>query len=1085
MLEERDALLEQISAHAEQEARVTPSEFARVRGNYDAQLARVNAQLEEIGPDDEDVLSAEGVEQVAVRDSAAGRSFDGSLPTAGVTDAPTNRGDPRSPAPQSERQSAGAQNDPRTQHPIESVAGRFVRVADLIEARLANNDHAFSESTRKTLTRARQFTARTTADGVPLVDVSAFVRALVDIGNETTSEQPATVAQAIAHVLRTTDTTGGSTRKPRVAPQAPRQGEEHESAALADDGLTAVLADAAQLTPLLMPGEVRIDVTAAAMAALRTAAAQRVLVEDAAPVDGYQAFFSRLSDAVLDVARRTTKAPEGVLRELRPTLAVLRDSVAPERRSPVRFVDDRPAETLDQDRLGMAADAKALAEVICLREPGPPLAVGLFGDWGAGKTTFMNLLEASIEQVTGAQTAAGGEDSAEQSPFVGKVIHIRFNAWHYNDANLWASLTSEFFAQLRAGGAKSQARGNYRGIVRQVMQKVEDLETEITTAVSVTDSASTRAADARRRLQTLDKERQLVTPKAAGAAVAELVTHSAEPELTRYERALALLGRPAQDTTEATSPTDRRTAIAAAAENELVRVASFGGRLSALASAVFRSARSWDDYPAALGLVFGVLLLIVAAVGLFMMGHAMWLRFGAVLGVSLSSLLIGALRVYRTVKPLFAASRRFERERRKALDALDEQTTAARAQLLDAEKAAVLSARTRSAAEIEAARFRGAAPAQVLDFYLNESKETRQFEGELGTISKVRRLFEQLDAIYREAGLEPDPEPAGGPQAGPPPISIDRIVLYIDDLDRCSPQQVVRVLEAVHLLLAFPLFVVVVGVDARWLRQALQTVYRRQLRRSGSSEDSVASVHDYLEKIFQIPIQLRSLAHTQQAMLSGYVEAISGTETTSVKPTPSQGNRPTGAPLRPTSTTPLTPVDVQLAPETQKERVERVMLRPQELQMMSALAPILGRSPRSVKRFVNLYRLIRGRRRGAALDAFLDGAGDSRATFPAFQFWLAVSTGLPSETAALYRSAATDWMTFTSLPATLDGDADDIGEGGEHQAATNLRAHLGGGLAKRHAAAIRAVTTALGTNGDAAFISAAEEVSLYSLPSGV
>jgi hypothetical protein len=38
-------------------------------------------------------------------------------------------------------------------------------------------------------------------------------------------------------------------------------------------------------------------------------------------------------------------------------------------------------------------------------------------------------------------------------------------------------------------------------------------------------------------------------------------------------------------------------------------------------------------------------------------------------------------------------------------------------------------------------------------------------------------------------------------------------VLYIDDLDRCPPRRVVEVLTAMQLLLALPLFVVVVAVD--------------------------------------------------------------------------------------------------------------------------------------------------------------------------------------------------------------------------------------------------------------------------------
>jgi len=47
-----------------------------------------------------------------------------------------------------------------------------------------------------------------------------------------------------------------------------------------------------------------------------------------------------------------------------------------------------------------------------------------------------------------------------------------------------------------------------------------------------------------------------------------------------------------------------------------------------------------------------------------------------------------------------------------------------------------------------------------------------------------------------------------------------RIVLYIDDLDRCPPDSVADVLQAIHMLLFFPLFVVV------WLAK---TSYTRKM----------------------------------------------------------------------------------------------------------------------------------------------------------------------------------------------------------------------------------------------------------------
>ncbi len=89
---------------------------------------------------------------------------------------------------------------------------------------------------------------------------------------------------------------------------------------------------------------------------------------------------------------------------------------------------------------------------------------------------------------------------------------------------------------------------------------------------------------------------------------------------------------------------------------------------------------------------------------------------------------------------------------------------------------------------------------------------------------------------------------AGDDQAEPP----ERIVLYIDDLDRCPPDRVVRVLESVHLMLTLDLFVVVVAVDARWMIRSLEHHYRPFF----GTEDNLISPYDYLDKIFQIPYTL-------------------------------------------------------------------------------------------------------------------------------------------------------------------------------------------------------------------------------------
>ena len=129
--------------------------------------------------------------------------------------------------------------------------------------------------------------------------------------------------------------------------------------------------------------------------------------------------------------------------------------------------------------------------------------------------------------------------------------------------------------------------------------------------------------------------------------------------------------------------------------------------------------------------------------------------------------------------------------------------------------------------------------------------------------------------------------------------SVDRIVLFIDDLDRCQPAKVVDVLQAVHLLLAFPLFAVVVGVDQRCLRQSLRSEFGGVL--SSPSIPSLADDHstileaerpptplDYLEKIFHVPFHLPTMEVTlaYSALVMKLTEpAVASPEPNSIGPT--------------------------------------------------------------------------------------------------------------------------------------------------------------------------------------------------------
>jgi len=77
-----------------------------------------------------------------------------------------------------------------------------------------------------------------------------------------------------------------------------------------------------------------------------------------------------------------------------------------------------------------------------------------------------------------------------------------------------------------------------------------------------------------------------------------------------------------------------------------------------------------------------------------------------------------------------------------------------------------------------------------------------------------------------------------------------RILVVIDDLDRCEPQKAVEVLQAVKLLLNFDSFIVSLGIDARVITRAVEEHYKNMLGPTG------ASGYEYLDKIVQIPFRI-------------------------------------------------------------------------------------------------------------------------------------------------------------------------------------------------------------------------------------
>ena len=645
----------------------------------------------------------------------------------------------------------------------------------------------------------------------------------------------------------------------------------------------------------------------------------------------------------------------------------------PVRVSEDSYVPDRPVGRLDQDRLGFADEARALARVVTLKDPGPPLAVGLFGDWGSGKSSFMNMLEDAIEQTT----EQSRENETAAQIFVGKVVHIRFNAWVYNDTDLWSSLTSECFRQLRRGGSK----GRQKEALKTVLDELSEF---VSGAMADADNAATELEGKRAARDTLKEEVEQKEQRRAATHAESLATAAnATLEELGAERVKAVLGAVGSDLAAIKDDKEGEKA-AAVLKHEIEHAAGFVGQLAIFGNTLLRGLSFSENAPRHIWLPVLVGLFVLSALSLS--DVRAWLGdgiSGLAAAVMTAVTALGPLAlVYRTVEPLFRAGSRFRKEYAGAEEAAEKQLTDAREALAKAEIEVAEQVAKRDRAEAEAGRFRDAEPSDVLEFFLQESGDTRSFEANLGVVSKVREVFEKLDAIIKE-----------GREQGSAPI--DRIVLYIDDLDRCRADTVVNVLEAVHLLLALNLFVVVVGVDQRWLSRALEE--KLHLKAPKPDETATATPKDYLEKIFQIPIRLGRLEAAGEAF-AGYVDSISGpraqTELQAEVTRQEEENAESRMSIR--------PADVALPPleREAEESAEAVLLREHELTLTKELGSLMGRSPRAVKKFVNLYRLLRGMRRGEALERFVwpskEQAQLGAVNFAAVQFWLAADCGLSS-----------------------------------------------------------------------------------------
>jgi hypothetical protein len=366
--------------------------------------------------------------------------------------------------------------------------------------------------------------------------------------------------------------------------------------------------------------------------------------------------------------------------------------------------------------------------------------------------------------------------------------------------------------------------------------------------------------------------------------------------------------------------------------------------------------------------------------------------------------------VYHKLQPIVASfwkiKENYEQEREKVLAAFEQKEKALKLEIEKGKEEILLFTEQIQKAEIVSAelefKINNAIASETLYTFIDERSKSDDYKKHLGIISIIRKDFEILNSLFighnKEIAHQIDVEAFRKYFKKP----VERIILYIDDLDRCPEENVVQVLEAVNLLMAFPLFIVIVGVDPRWVKNALIKKYTLQFAgtlNGGGNGNGVEQIEpsNYLEKIFQIPF------HLKDAEPQNVKEMIRQLATTNPAYKPDINNAPAedvtfltgedGSLLTSADGSFLiaeqsntVAIEDQLSIQIH-ENINFIVLSEMEIELLQDMGEIIGSNPRAIKRFVNVFKVVK------AHEDYGLANNENRRELLVVLFLLALSTG--------------------------------------------------------------------------------------------
>lgn len=637
---------------------------------------------------------------------------------------------------------------------------------------------------------------------------------------------------------------------------------------------------------------------------------------------------------------------------------------------------------IGEDYLDITKDVAAFSRVIAAKNFLPPLAIALFGKWGSGKSFFMRKLKEQIEELSAQQ---GG------THFCSGIAQVHFNAWSYMDTNLWASMVTRIFEGLQQYISNdTKAKDSKKAIEKALNSKLNSTTQELERLQIEKNLVDSQLSDLQSKKTTLkehlDKKIKSIKENTLLALLKKVdTTFNVE---TKIKTALENNPSMKQNIEEFSQIVPKEYWKT---PDELYEQTT---STVTFLKYFFDAKNWWRNILWMLGIIIiiiGVPLAVSyigAVVGLtdLSLSPETWSLLTIVGGLT-----IRGINTYTKMQPLVAsfweirkdyaiqkekATQTFEQEQK----ALAEEVENIRREIETLNHQITLTTQQKTTLQF---KLDNALSTEALYSFIERKSESKDYAKHLGIISTIRKDFEILSELFTDhtsevKKLDKETTKRFLKLFNHP---LERIILYIDDLDRCPEERVVEVLEAVNLLMAYPLFVVVVGVDPRWVKNALYK--RHQLQFTSQNENNnleVITPSAYLEKIFQVPFNLKkasdssvkfmlkTLAETKPlSVLTSESVTDSLTEKPAIETSSEASEKATlkdETILKPTtSSEETTPLDANTSLSEAKKlppiEIESLTFSESEITLIQTMSPVVGSSPRAIKRFVNIFRIVK------------------------------------------------------------------------------------------------------------------------------